>query len=203
MSQFILITRNPVNQLKEIIDHVNWKEKSDEYYWDIPTIYEWLALADCIENHYPWGNELPNYEIANLSYDENIPPRRLRHSISFQKGKSKYGVIDCCGNTHELAYFDIPDFLQRHNLRLMGGCYNTNWLNSSCQIIRRFVERDDWDWGYDERRNVGIRLIKIQKKFKEIRLKLLREFVNDLKNNRKEARIGNLMPKMNPAANKG
>lgn len=192
---FIFSSTNPVNQLTELLDNVNWKEQNNEFYWDIPTVYEWLVLADCTENHYPWGNELPNYEIANLSYDENIPPRRLRHSISFQRGKSKHGVVDCCGNIHELAYFDMLEYIQRHDLRLMGGCFETNWLNSSCQIIRKFVEKEGLDWGQGERRNVGIRLIKVEKKFKHMRIDTLKEFVKVLKDNRKVSRIGNLMPK--------
>jgi Sulfatase-modifying factor enzyme 1 len=148
MTLFNLLTAEILSIVKLCQD----SEKDKNLIWDVPNVCEWLALADCVEQPYPWGTEDPqkNYANVHFSYTQS----KLHPVGTYPLGASKFGTYDCCGNVHEIVRIsEASDFPE--NIRLMGGCYTTPAFASSCQIIRRFKAQKE-----DNRRNVGLRLIR-------------------------------------------
>jgi len=197
---FVFKQLNPVNTIKEIISSVNFLEKDKNKKWDLPTIFEWFIFSDTIHQSYPRGENIPNPELANLSYESDNLPRKLRPSSSYPKGKSKFGVFDCCGNIHEVCYFQVAPYYGRDNLKILGGCYDTNWLNSNCQIIRKFVDKKE---GLDERRNVGVRLVKFDLSEHNKRKNEQQKFIDNYLSKRTVSRIGNYKIEKKPTGKEG
>jgi hypothetical protein len=144
-------------------------EENSEYKWDIPTICEWLTLAGCESQPYPWGSETPTQLHASLHFDGSIV--KLRPVGTHSLGVSRFGVYDCCGNVHEIVRVSECNHFPEC-FRLAGGCYQTSKNIASCQIIRRFKTKKE-----DNRRNVGIRLIRHNKHDYSKRFQALREFL--------------------------
>jgi hypothetical protein len=119
--------------------------------WDIPTAAEWLELAGCEDHHYPWGDEQPTRDRANLNFGEQV---KIRPVGTYRSGASPSGALDCCGNVHEIVRLGPEDHFP-DGFRLAGGCFQTVPERASCQIFRRFHPKSD-----DNRKNVGLRLIR-------------------------------------------
>jgi hypothetical protein len=67
-----------------------------EFTWDVPTAVEWLAIAGCESQPYPWGFDQPTPDHANLhlgSLTTTLQPVGL-----YPKGRSKWGADDCFQN---------------------------------------------------------------------------------------------------------
>lgn len=144
-------------------------ESSENHEWDVPTIVEWLSLSDCLENKYPWGNEPPTPQHANVDFGTFS---KIRPVGTYPLGASKFGTHDCCGNVHEIVRISNGNHFPG-DFRLMGGCYQTSVRFASCQIARPFKPKDE-----DNRRNVGVRLIRFHKRDSEKRFVALRKFLN-------------------------
>lgn len=150
-------------EVESIVSLANQFEPAGSFEWDVPTVAEWLALADCVHQNYPWGNEPPSSERANLDFGRNS---RLRPVGSYPLGTSKFGTQDCIGNVHEIVRLsDRKEFPK--DFRLAGGCYQTNAHVASANLIRRFRLKEP-----ESRRNIGLRLIRYrrsdrQKRFAE------------------------------------
>lgn len=153
-------SKNPFAELlsdaKSIYELCNHIEDDDDYAWDIPTVIEWLALADCEDNNFPWGNDLPTPEKANLDYGISTVSK-LRPVGVYPKGGTQSGVQDCCGNVHEVVRLSRSIF-EVEKVRLMGGCYRTGYREAQCKRVRGFARNQVL-----MRRNVGIRLIRYRK----------------------------------------
>jgi hypothetical protein len=158
------------DEVQSLVDLCNMHETSDHFRWDIPTVCEWLALADCQTNLYPWGNEDPTRAHANLSFNKK-DTLNLKPVGSYSEGDSRHGTQDCCGNVHEIVRISSRDRFP-HHFRLMGGCYQTYSTRADCQIIRQFRTKQK-----DNRRNVGLRLVRFDRKDIEIRWQALAEFL--------------------------
>jgi hypothetical protein len=160
------------SDVRVIINLCNDEYETDKsYQWDVPTTIEWLSLADCLENHYPWGNEPPTPKHANLDFGT---PSKLRPVGTYPLGTSKFGVQDCCGNVHEIVRISSGSFFPEDDFRLAGGCYQTNLHFASCQIIRPFKPKES----EDNRRNVGLRLIRFRKEDEQKRFIALEKFLS-------------------------
>lgn len=136
--------------------------------WDVPTVCEWFSLADCVDQPYPWGHEPPTPQHANLNHERT--KRRLHPVGTFPAGASRHGTLDCCGNAHEIARVTFRNYFP-DDFRLMGGCFESDPRNASCQIVRPFIPRDR-----DTRRNVALRLIRYRKDVKPKRREALDRF---------------------------
>lgn len=165
-SLFNLLT----SEVFSIIELCQQFESNAQYCWDVPTVIEWLALADCEDKSYPWGNTPPTPSHANLHFGKN--PSKLRPVGSHPLGISKYGVHDCCGNVHEIVRISFENNFP-NDFRLAGGCYQNHDAFSSCQIIRRFKSKKE-----DNRNNVGLRLIRYDVSDKKKREEVLSKFLN-------------------------
>lgn len=148
MTLFNLLTA----EILSIVRLCQDSEKDKNLIWDVPNVCEWLALADCVEQPYPWGTEDPQKNYANVHFP--YTPSRLHPVGTYPLGASKFGTYDCCGNVHEIVRISEASGFPE-NIRLMGSCYTTPNFASSCQIIRRFKAQKE-----DNRRNVGLRLIR-------------------------------------------
>jgi bDLD-like protein/sulfatase-modifying factor enzyme 1 len=137
-------------EVESIVSLANRYEPNASLEWDVPTVAEWRALADCVHQNYPWGNEPPSMKHANLDFGRNS---RLRPVGSYPLGTSKFGTQDCIGNVHEIVRVsDRKEFPK--DFRLAGGCYQTN-VHVASRIIRRFRLKEP-----ESRRNIGLRLIR-------------------------------------------
>ena len=161
------------SEVSAIINLCQRREQSDEYQWDIPTLIEWLALADCEEKPYPWGLEVPSPIHASLNFGQ---PAKLRPVGTYPFGKSTYGTHDCCGNVHEITRINRGSLFPK-SFRLAGGCYQTYFEFASCHIFRRFRTKQN-----DNRQNVGLRLIRYLKSDHEKRYQALQAFEDQLPN---------------------
>lgn len=141
---------------KSIFELCTQFEEDVDYEWDIPTVAEWFALADCERQDFPWGNELPTPERANLDFGIDSVSK-LRPVGVHPLGATKYGVHDCCGNVHEVVRLSRSNF-SPDKFRLMGGCYKTGYKEAQCTRIRGFARNQVL-----MRRNVGIRLVRFHR----------------------------------------
>ncbi len=150
-------------------------EEDDLSEWDVPTICEWLALADCEDRPYPWGTEQPTKHHANLDFGMLS---KLRPVGAYPLGVSKYSTNDCCGNVHEIVRISDGNHVP-YAFRLAGGCYQTNVHLSSCQIVREFKTRkDELDNELEEyRQNVGLRLIRYKKENRKKRFMAMNKYM--------------------------
>jgi formylglycine-generating enzyme required for sulfatase activity len=105
-------------EIKAILESCEQIANKPGYHWRVPTVAEWLRLAGCEDQSYPWGETMPSPVQANLKFERKI--RRVQPVGSYPKGRSKYGADDCCGNIHELVWADALELLPESS-RLMGG----------------------------------------------------------------------------------
>jgi hypothetical protein len=159
-----------VTSLKNLCNDFNGDE---QYVWDVPTICEWLALAGCIEHPFPWGNTPPTPEKANLAFTEH---RRIKPVGTYPKGASSHKTLDCCGNVHEIVVSSLDALSRPGNFpgdyRLMGGCFRTSPSQASCHLVRPFRPKEK-----DDRKNVGLRLIRFSHLDRERRKDALTRFL--------------------------
>lgn len=161
------------SEVTSFVNLCNDFNEQEQYVWDVPTICEWLALAGCEKDRFPWGEEQPTTDRANLAFTKH---RRLKPVGTFPKGASHHKTLDCCGNVHELvvssphAIFHPGDF--PHNYRLMGGCFSTPPSHASCHIVRPFRPKEE-----DHRKNVGLRLIRFSRHDRRRRKEALEQFL--------------------------
>lgn len=165
--------RRPFNLLESdinaIVELCRQFEENDQYEWDIPTACEWLALAGCEQDPYPWGVEPPTPQRANLRFGGKS---KLRPVGVYPLGISSVtGAQDCCGNVHEIVRVGtggvFPDAF-----RLAGGCYRTDAKYASCHIFGHFKKNKIL-----MRRNVGLRLVRYLTQDREKRFKALDRFL--------------------------
>lgn len=142
-------------EIRAILENCEHTAHRPGYRWRVPTVAEWLRLAGCEDQPYPWGEADPRPDQANLSFES--VGRRIKPVGTHPKGRSKFGADDCCGNIHELAWASKRERLPEDS-RLMGGCYLTRpeRTHSSCRRIRLLSKREP-----DPRRNVGLRLVRV------------------------------------------
>ncbi|GAA1879738.1 hypothetical protein [Asanoa iriomotensis] len=161
-------------ELTRIISSVPPFEDEGKWRWDIPTVAEWLTLADCVDQPYPWGWEPPTPKHANLKWTVES---RLSPVETFLEGKTKAGVYDCCGGVHEIVR-ELPherfETDQRFEaaFRIAGGSYWTPPAWVDCQGFRRLSRQVRGG----PRSTVGIRLIVYREADEEPRWRSLKAF---------------------------
>ena len=126
-------------------------DKDNAMQWDIPTYWEWLRLAGCEGQRFPWGNTFEPGR-ANLSAKDKAP--RIRPVGSFPAGVSRHGIDDCCGNVYEIVRLEESSLLPR-GFGLMGHSYLSSPEIANCRIAGRFKPRNS-----DSRWNIGVRLVR-------------------------------------------
>lgn len=146
------------DHLASIIGQCSNAQRQADQCWDVPTVVEWLALAGCATQPFPWGSEHPTPNHANLYFGRGRP--RVRPVGSYPKARSPAGAEDCCGNVYELVRVDQGDKFPK-DFRLAGGCYLTR--PRSCQIVRPFLE------DHNQRENIGIRMVRYDRGIEEAR----------------------------------
>lgn len=152
------------SEVLAVIRLVSERENEHQFTWDVPTTCEWLALADCENQSFPWGNDPPTPLRANLDFGSTS---KLRSVGTRPRGASQYGVQDCCGNVHEIVRIRRSNKFPT-DFRLAGGCYQTNVHVASCRTFRPFKKKKE-----DNRRNTAIRLIRYKKRDEDERYKAL------------------------------
>ncbi|MEV4536855.1 hypothetical protein AB0J82_24055 [Asanoa sp. NPDC049518] len=156
-----------ISSMPHYADDPNWR-------WDIPTVAEWLTLADCVDQPFPWGDKPPTPDHANLKWDVHT---RLSPIGAFEDGRSRADVYDCCGGVNEIVR-ELPiekfgsDEKFAAAFRLAGGSYDTPPVGVTCQRFRRLSDRDRGE----RPSTVGIRLIVYRKDDEDRRWLALRRF---------------------------
>lgn len=126
-------------------------DKDGGLQWDVPTFPEWLRLAGCERQPFPWGDTYEPYR-ANLWIKGNKP--RVRPVGSFRAGASRHGVDDCCGNVYEIVRL-AEGYNMPHGFGLVGHSYRTPPGAADCRHLGHFRPRSP-----DSRWNIGVRLIR-------------------------------------------
>jgi formylglycine-generating enzyme required for sulfatase activity len=104
---------------------------------DVPSAEEWeFAARDGGGRIYPWGNEEPSAELAQIDAEVTAPVG------SHRKGASPAGVLDLIGNVAEWTRTERPT-LDRMEVR--GGAFNTEhrWLRVTARSSARREQGDD------------------------------------------------------------
>ena len=161
-------------ELSDILGSLPRPADGDDWRWDIPTVAEWITLADCVDQPYPWGRTPPTRLHANLKFE---PDSRLSPVGTYVAGKSKGGVYDCCGGLHEIVYelpherFDTDPHFEGA-FRLAGGSYLSPPDGVTGQRFRHLSPRDRGD----RPSCVGIRLIAYRERDEALRWEALRAY---------------------------
>lgn len=156
------------SEVLSLVQLCNQFEPSEHLVWDVPTVCEWLALADCESEKYPWGGDQLTPQHANLAFDGSSS--KLRPVGTCRLGASKHRTMDCCGNVHEIVRISQDDSFPVA-FRLAGGCFQTSPATASCQNFREFKSKPQ-----DDRRNVGLRLIRLDRADLPKRYSALKEY---------------------------
>lgn|GEM_PF-2951318 len=179
------MARNLSSHLATIIGQCSDAQKQVDHCWDIPTVVEWLALAGCTTQPFPWGSKHPTPNQANLNFDRDRNFDRSRRRVhpvgSYPKGRSPAGVEDCCGNVYELVRIGMGNKLPV-DFCLAGGCYLTH--PKSCQIFRPFLE------DHHQRDNIGIRMVHYNRGIEEARQLALYRYLAETNLLQTLARVG-------------
>ena len=157
------------SEVMAVVERCRDREREKEYDWDVPTMCEWLALAGCEDQPFPWGDEAPTPPRASLDYGSLS---KLQPVGAHPLGASRWGAHDCCGNVHEVVRISTGNMAPR-DFRLAGGCYQTNARFASCQVFRPFRKKRE-----DNRRNAGVRLIRYRKQDEGKRFSALQAFLS-------------------------
>jgi hypothetical protein len=162
------------SEVSSLVNLCNDFNAEEQYVWDVPTICEWLALAGCIDHKYPWGDMPPTPELANLAFTKD---QRIKPVGTYPRGASPYKTLDCCGNVHEIVV-SSPAALSAAgsfpaDYRLMGGCFRTPPTQAACDLVRPFRPKEN-----EERKNVGLRLIRFSRYDRDRRREALAAFLN-------------------------
>ncbi|MEM8817448.1 MAG: DUF4062 domain-containing protein [Pseudomonadota bacterium] len=141
-------------EIGAILESCEYTAAKPDHVWRVPTVAEWLRLAGCEDNPYPWGTDAPEEDHANLNFGGAL---RIRSVGSYPRGRSPHGADDCCGNIHEIAWLHRRQLIP-HDSRLLGGSFLTRseQSHSSCRRLRILSKRDP-----DPRQNVGLRLVRV------------------------------------------
>jgi hypothetical protein len=162
------------SEVTSFVNLCNDFNEQKQYVWDLPTICEWLALAGCERDQFPWGEKQPSADRANLAFTRH---RRVKPVGTFPRGMSRHKTLDCCGNVHEIV-ISLPEAIFHpggfpHSYRLVGGCFSTPPSHASCHIVRPFRPKEQ----EDHRKNVGLRLIRFSRHDYPRRKKALEQFL--------------------------
>jgi len=123
--------------------HVTWEDAKTYCYWvggRLPTEAEWEKAARGFDDRiYPWGNSLPNYEIANYWDTQDLNGDTVAVG-SYPNGASPYGALDMAGNVWEWVndYYDGNYYsvspkenptgpLEGENRVVRGGTWHFQW----------------------------------------------------------------------------
>lgn len=163
------------SELEVLVAALRHAEPDKDFEWDVPTAPEWLALAGCEVNPYPWGSEPPSADHANLRFDARVST--LQPVDLYPKGNSPCGAADCCGNVHEIVRIEfsetvVPETFARA-FRLAGGCFQNP--PAACTVLRPFKLQARSE---ETRRNVGVRLVRYRKSDRALRSSALAAYLD-------------------------
>jgi formylglycine-generating enzyme required for sulfatase activity len=104
--------------------NVDWKQASQYCAWmdkRLPSEAEWEKAARGTESRrYPWGDELPDCELANFaSCGSKVEP-----VASHPAGASPYGVLDMAGNVREWVFDREDDKSKSPKRAIRGGMFS-------------------------------------------------------------------------------
>jgi hypothetical protein len=155
-------------EIESIVNSACEEEPDDDRFeWDIPTVCEWIALAGCEDQPYPWGTEKVSPRLANFDFGKKP---KLQPVGAHPAGASRFGVQDCFGNVHEVVRISESRSFPR-DFRLAGGCYQTNAHLATPGFIRKFKMKEP-----EVRRNIGLRLVRYKQQDRAKRFRALEEY---------------------------
>ncbi|GIG85655.1 formylglycine-generating enzyme family protein [Plantactinospora endophytica] len=161
-------------ELSNLLGSLPRPPERDDWRWDVPTVAEWITLAGCVSQPYPWGLDPPTPLHANLRF---TPDSRLSPVGTYVAGRSPDGVYDCCGGVHELVR-ELPheqfedDRRFEGAFRLAGGSYLSPPHGVTGQRFRHLSPRDRGD----RPSCVGIRLVAYRERDEATRWDALRAY---------------------------
>jgi hypothetical protein len=159
-------------ELSNLLSSLSRPTDRDDWRWDIPTVAEWITLAGCTAQPYPWGFEPPTRLHANLKFE---PDSRLSPVGMYVAGRSAAGIYDLCGGVHEIVR-ELPhdrfvdDCHFEGAFRLAGGSYMSLPNGVTGQRFRHLSPRDRGG----RPSCVGIRLIAYRERDEALRWEALR-----------------------------
>lgn len=145
------------NLRKELITIVrlmpSQADKASGLRWDVPTYREWLRIAGCESQRFPWGETFEQRR-ANLKTDGDMT--RILPVGNFPAGASRHGVDDCCGNVSEIVRLTEGNQVPS-SFGLIGHSYLTPSEVADCRNVGKFKPK-----AADDRWNIGVRLIRYE-----------------------------------------
>lgn len=155
-----------VSQVRAVVQLSN-RSSIDDRRWDVPTAAEWLTMAGCVDQPYPWGHDKPDPNRANLSYPQ--AEVRLKPVGIYHAGRSACGAYDCCGGVHEMVKVGPND--QPAHLRLAGASYRSRPSHAACNVLRPLRPSE-----VRARANLGLRLVRYRRRDATLRTEALQAF---------------------------
>jgi len=143
-------------QLTDIVTRCQAGNEED-WCWAIPTAAEWLVLSGCLDSPYPWGDEAPTRNRANLYFPPDEP--RLKEIGLHPSGRSLVGAHDCCGGVQEIVLVGAEQRMPA-DYRLAGASYRSPDQNADCRKLRPLTSVDR---SGRSRQNLGLRLIRYRR----------------------------------------
>ena len=104
---------NPVSNVSwhDAMGFCHWLSEKTGKNYTLPTVAQWYKAAGCDEGaNYPWGNNLPDKNMANYS---RIYGDKTVSVKSLASGASKYGVMHMAGNVAEWTLEDLDGKSER------------------------------------------------------------------------------------------